>query len=503
MKLTEVLAGIGAEQQSGSRASLDVTGVAHDSRKVKPGDLFVAVPGATSDGANFAAEAKQKGAVAVLVQRPVQVDGPVFQVPNARAALALVAANFYRKPASELMLLGVTGTNGKTTTTWLLEAICAAGGAATGRIGTIDTRFAGRSLEPTHTTPDALALQALFREMVDAGTDTVIMEVSSHALDQDRVHGLIFRAAGFTNLSRDHLDYHPDMEAYFQAKRKLFSENLSPGGVAVVNGDDTYAARLYNEVRSSKRMAWKFSRTGGEISAAGVEYSLAGIKATLKTPAGDIAIQSALVGPHNLENILAAAGMALGAGFSRQDVKEGLAPDEGRARPDGADRVRRPGGPRGLRPHRRRAETCARGGPHPGPGSGGGGVRLRRRPGQGQASDHGSGGGGERRPGGRDQRQPAHRGPGRDHRGRSPRAWRRRASRRIEPGQGQERRARLPGRRRPADGASSSAHRSLKEGDVMLVAGKGHEAYQIVGTEKRPFDDVAEARAALAKAGAA
>ena len=161
--------------------------------------------------------------------------------------------------------------------------------------------------------------------MVDAGTDTVVMEVSSHALDQDRVHGLVFRAAGFTNLSRDHLDYHPDMEAYFQAKRKLFSENLSPGGVAVVNGDDTYAARLYNEVRSSKRMAWKFSRTGGEISAAGVEYSLAGIKATLKTPAGDIAIQSALVGPHNLENILAAAGMALGAGFSRQDVKEGIA----------------------------------------------------------------------------------------------------------------------------------------------------------------------------------
>ncbi|MGZ6164455.1 MAG: Mur ligase family protein, partial [Myxococcaceae bacterium] len=239
MKLTEVLAGIGAEQQSGSRASLEVTGVAHDSRKVKPGDLFVAVPGATSDGANFAAEAKQKGAVAVLVQRPVQVDGPVFQVPNARAALALVAANFYRKPANDLMLLGVTGTNGKTTTTWLLEAICAAGGAATGRIGTIDTRFAGRSLEPTHTTPDALALQGLFREMVDAGTDTVIMEVSSHALDQDRVHGLVFRAAGFTNLSRDHLDYHADMEAYFQAKRKLFSENLSPGGVAVVNGDDT------------------------------------------------------------------------------------------------------------------------------------------------------------------------------------------------------------------------------------------------------------------------
>src|SRR5678816_3661553 len=122
MKLTEVLAGIGAEQQSGSRASLEITGVAHDSRKGKPGDLFVAIPGATSDGATFVAGAKQKGAVAVVAQRPVQAEGPVFQVPNTRQALALIAANFYRKPAGELMLLGVTGTNGKTTTTWLLES---------------------------------------------------------------------------------------------------------------------------------------------------------------------------------------------------------------------------------------------------------------------------------------------------------------------------------------------------------------------------------------------
>src|SRR5215831_15003238 len=138
MKLTEVLAGIGAEQQSGSRASLEVSGVAHDSRKVKPGDLFVAIPGATADGASFVGDAKQKGAVAIVAQRPVQADGPVFQVPNARQALALIAANFYRKPTSELMLLGVTGTNGKTTTTiLLLETIAAAGGAATRRIGTI------------------------------------------------------------------------------------------------------------------------------------------------------------------------------------------------------------------------------------------------------------------------------------------------------------------------------------------------------------------------------
>jgi UDP-N-acetylmuramoyl-L-alanyl-D-glutamate--2,6-diaminopimelate ligase len=169
--------------------------VAHDSRKVKSGDLFVAIPGATSDGASFVAEAKQKGAAAVVAQRPVQADGPVFQVANARQALALIAPNFYRKPASELMLLGVTGTNGKTTPTWLLEAICAAGGDGTGRIGTIDTRFAGRSVEPTHTTPDAAgAARPLPRDGGrrhghggDGGQQP--------RLDQDRVHGLTFRAA--------------------------------------------------------------------------------------------------------------------------------------------------------------------------------------------------------------------------------------------------------------------------------------------------------------------
>ena len=501
MKLTEVLAGIGAEQQSGSRASLEVTGVAHDSRKVKAGDLFVAVPGATTDGANFVADAKQKGAVAVVAQRAVQADGPVFQVPNARQSLALIASNFYRKPASELMLLGVTGTNGKTTTTWLLESICAAGGAATGRIGTIDTRFAGRSLEPTHTTPDALALHALFREMLDAGTDTVVMEVSSHALDQDRVHGLVFRAAGFTNLSRDHLDYHPDMESYFQSKRKLFSENLSQGGVAVVNGDDTYAARLYNEVRSSKRMAWKFSRNGGEISAAGVEYSIAGINATLKTPAGDIAIQSALVGPHNLENILAAAGMALGAGFSRQDVKEGIARMKGV--PGRMERIESEGrvalvdyahSDDALKRSLEAARTLARGRVVVVFGCGGDRDKGKR-PLMGQVAAENA-----------DlvvitSDNPRTEDPdeiiSQITAGVEKAGLRRMSAGKAKSG---ERGYLVDADRRAAIELGASL---LKEGDVMLVAGKGHEGYQIIGTEKRPFDDVAEARAALAKARAA
>jgi UDP-N-acetylmuramoyl-L-alanyl-D-glutamate--2,6-diaminopimelate ligase len=325
MKLTDILSGCGAEAVSAANKPVDVSRICIDSQKVQKGDLFVALPGSKVDGAQFVGDAQKKGAVAIVSERKVALDVPVYVVPNARKALALMAANFYGQPAKELAMLAVTGTNGKTTTAWLLESICAAGGGATGLIGTIRYKFAGRVLDAPHTTPDALELQKLLRDMVDAGQDTIIMEVSSHAMVQERVYGLTFRAAAFTNLSRDHLDYHKDIEEYFQAKRKLFSENLSPGGVAVVNGEDTYAARIYNELRGQKRMAWKFSRLGnGELSAVDVQYTADGIKATLKTPAGDIPVKSSLIGPHNLENILAAAGTALGAGFSRRDVQEGI-----------------------------------------------------------------------------------------------------------------------------------------------------------------------------------
>ncbi|MFN0063204.1 MAG: UDP-N-acetylmuramoyl-L-alanyl-D-glutamate--2,6-diaminopimelate ligase [Myxococcaceae bacterium] len=325
MKVVELLAGCGAEQISGGRAAIDVLGVSSDSRKVERGHLFVALPGTKVDGLQFVDEAKAKGAVAVLTEQREATSLPTFVVSNARQALATLASNFYKRPSDVLVLLGVTGTNGKTTTACLLESICAASGANTGLIGTVQVKFDGKSREPTHTTPDAIELHRTMREMVDSGVDTVVMEVSSHALAQERVHGLVFKAAAFTNLSRDHLDYHADMEAYFQAKRTLFTGLLSPGGMAVVSGEDTYGARIYSELRQGRRMAWKFSREGnGELSATHVEFSMQGIRATLKTPAGDIPIRSSLIGPHNLDNILAAAGMALGAGFARRDVQEGV-----------------------------------------------------------------------------------------------------------------------------------------------------------------------------------
>ena len=324
MKLAELLSGLRIELPAAAKAT-EITGLTHDSRRASKGDLFVAVPGEKVDGAQFAEEAVARGASAVIAEQPLTLACPSIRVESARKALALIAANFYKRPVEALNLLAVTGTNGKTTTAYLLESICAAGGASCGLIGTIQYKFAGRALSSTHTTPDPIELHRLLREMVEAGVDTAVMEVSSHALAQDRVYGLTFRAAAFTNLSRDHLDYHKDVEDYFQAKRKLFLENLSAGGVAVVNGDDTYCNRIYTELRGMKRMAWKFSRqANAEISAVNAEFTLAGIRATLKTPAGDIPVKSQLVGTHNLENILAAAGVGLSAGFSRRDVQDGI-----------------------------------------------------------------------------------------------------------------------------------------------------------------------------------
>ncbi len=326
MKLNELLAGIGTEPVASTRVKADITGLATDSRLVKPGDCFFALPGTKLDATQFAAEAASRGAVVIISEKEVNGSAvPLFKVTSARKALALAAANYYGNPAKELSLIGLTGTNGKTTTAWLVESMLTAGGSATGLFGTIEVRYAGQRHVPTHTTPDAIELHRTLRAMVDAGCDTVVMEVSSHALAQDRVHGLTFKSAGFTNLSRDHLDYHKDLESYFQAKRKLFTECLSPGGVAVVNGDDTSTNRIYNEMRQLKRMAWKFSRFGnGEISAANLECSTQGIKATLKTPAGDIAVKSELLGMHNVDNILCAAGIALAAGASRRDVQDGV-----------------------------------------------------------------------------------------------------------------------------------------------------------------------------------
>jgi len=503
MKLTDVLAGCGAEQTSGGRTSVDVTGVSQDSRKVKPGDLFVAVPGAKEDGAQFVGEAVSRGAVAVVSEKTVASQVPFFKVSNARKALALIAANFYGRPAEKLTVLAVTGTNGKTTTTYLLEAMATAAYSSTGVIGTLGYKVGGQFHSTAHTTPDALELHRILREMVDAGVETVVMEVSSHALLQERVHGITFKAAAFTNLTRDHLDYHKDMEEYFQAKRKLFVENLAQSGVAVVNGDDTFATRIYNELRGQKRMAWKFSRQGtGEISSsADVSFSLQGIKGVLKTPAGDIPVKSRLLGPHNLENILAAAGLALGAGFARRkDVQLGIERMAGV--PGRMERVENhgpPGAPAVLVDYAhtddalKRALEAARG---MAKGRvivvfGCGGERdAGKRPLMGTAAAEGA-----------DlavltSDNPRNENP-EDIISQVTPGLEKGGVRRISAGKAKSgEKGYLVEADRKA--AIETAISLAKEDDVVLIAGKGHETYQIVGTEKRPFDDREVAARALA-----
>ena len=230
MKLTELLKGIEGCEWVGDPGR-EIEAIAYDSRKVRPGTLFVAFKGHTEDGHNYIQDAVRRGAAAVLGERlPAGLGVPGIRVADPKRVLSLIALRFYREPFRGLSLIGITGTNGKTTTTFLLESILRKAGANPGVIGTINYRFCGKSTPASVTTPESLDLIALGREMADASVTHLIMEVSSHALDQRRVCDCPFRTAVFTNLSRDHLDYHKDMEDYFQAKSVLFKDLLPPTG---------------------------------------------------------------------------------------------------------------------------------------------------------------------------------------------------------------------------------------------------------------------------------
>jgi UDP-N-acetylmuramoyl-L-alanyl-D-glutamate--2,6-diaminopimelate ligase len=328
MRLSAVIEGTGASL--GQAPDVEVSLVTADSRRVKPGALFVAVPGARSDGHDFAAAAARDGAVAVLAERPVAcAPATLLLVPSARRALALAAAAIHGHPAARLSLCGVTGTKGKTTVTYLVEACAEAAGISCGVIGTVSWRVPGRTHPASHTTPDATEVQALLAEMVGAGAGLAILEVSSHALEQDRVAGLSFRAAGFTNLGRDHLDFHPDLESYFEAKRRLFVERLAPDGVAVVNAADAHGARLAAELVAAGRTTWRLGVPGAEIALRDVQGDMHGTRAVLLTPRGEIAVRSPLVGAHNLENLQVAAGLALALGIPPAAVSAGLSASRG------------------------------------------------------------------------------------------------------------------------------------------------------------------------------
>ena len=300
-----------------------VTAVTYDSRQAGPGAVFVALRGVNADGASFAREALNRGAVAIVSEAvaPRDVIRPWIQVPDARLSLAALAATLYDNPSEELTLVGITGTNGKTTTSYVLASIFEAAGIRCGRIGTVGYRIGEREFEASRTTPEAPDLQRMLREMVDDGCGACVMEVSSHALTLRRADRLHFAAAVFTNLTRDHLDFHRDMEAYFVAKRRL-AELLPQTGIAVTNLDDPrgrdFAAAAHRPV------TYAIDRPA-DVRPGPLSFSLDGLRFDVRTPRGTLRLVSRLVGRPNAYNILAAAATAMALDVPFSAIEEGIA----------------------------------------------------------------------------------------------------------------------------------------------------------------------------------
>jgi UDP-N-acetylmuramoyl-L-alanyl-D-glutamate--2,6-diaminopimelate ligase len=326
--LRELLTGLEGCQVSGDE-NLAVPGLAYHSREVIPGGVFVALKGARPDGPRFLDAALSQGAKVIVTEQDLAPPPgvTVVKVPDARLALAHLSAAYYRHPSRELALVGITGTNGKTTTTYLLEAILDAAGHRTGVVGTVNYRSGSRTWPAPVTTPESLDLQRLLRDMRDHGVSHVFLEVSSHALDLRRVDCAAFTAGVFTNLSQDHLDYHREMDTYFAAKSRLFLEILENGssayGTAVLNLDDPRGEELHRRV--SVRSLTYGHHPRSQVRPLTICFRPHGLEARLASPAGEIGINSRLVGPFNLANILAAAATALVLGLSPEEVARGIA----------------------------------------------------------------------------------------------------------------------------------------------------------------------------------
>jgi UDP-N-acetylmuramoyl-L-alanyl-D-glutamate--2,6-diaminopimelate ligase len=306
--------------------STEVTGVAHDSRAVSPGSVFVAIRGARADGASFAPDAIARGAVAVVAETepPTPSAVPWLRTADARLALAELSAVYFGRPSESLTVVGVTGTNGKTTTTYLLAAVFDAAGLPCGRLGTVTFRVGptvSSEQDAARTTPEASEIQRLLREMVDRGCKACAMEVSSHALVLQRVSNMRFRAAVFTNLTRDHLDFHGDMPQYFAAKRRLF-DTLQAGALAVVNVDDARGEDLARDL--PRVMTFGIDRPA-DVRATSIQSSLDGLAFDVETPRGPLSIRSPLVGRPNVSNILGAIAVGVGLDLPAAAIEQGIA----------------------------------------------------------------------------------------------------------------------------------------------------------------------------------
>jgi UDP-N-acetylmuramoyl-L-alanyl-D-glutamate--2,6-diaminopimelate ligase len=326
MELKKLLEGVEIRKLTGETVK-EVPGIAYHSKKVEKGFLFAAIRGLEFDGHQFIEEAIQRGAAAVLLEEEREIPGrTVILVPNSRQALAKISSNFYGNPSSRVRLIGITGTNGKTTTTYLLESILKKAGCVPGVIGTINYRFGQKTISAPNTTPESSDLQRILWEMVNEKISHVIMEVSSHGLDLDRVFGCQFDGVVFTNFASDHLDYHKTLQHYFESKKKLFSESLTRSEkakrFAVTNDDDPRGEEM---VRGIDLPVIRYGLNSScDVSADKILSSFEELACRIKTPRGEFSVRSKLVGQFNLYNILAAVATCVAMDVPTQAIQEGV-----------------------------------------------------------------------------------------------------------------------------------------------------------------------------------
>jgi len=326
MNFEQLLDGAEVLSHSGNPA---VSGVDYDSRRIRHGYVFVAMKGETSDGNRFIDQAIAGGAVAVVTDSATEKPRPAVawaQVPHGRRALARLSANFYKRPAERLANTGITGTNGKSTTAFILESILQAAGRKTALVGTIEYHVAGKVLPAPHTTPEALELNQLLAAGLANGVTESVMEVSSHALEQQRVFGIPFDVAVFTNLTRDHLDYHHTMDEYFRAKQVLFAGcGTEPPRAAVLNFDDECGRELVKLANKRSSVVLSYGLASGDYHAESLDITPRGSRFQMATPAGALAIWTPLIGKVNVYNVLAAAAAAYARGCSAEAITKGIA----------------------------------------------------------------------------------------------------------------------------------------------------------------------------------
>lgn len=325
MKIKELLDGLEILSISGD-ALIDISGISYDSRKVEKGHVFVAIQGDHSDGHNFINEAISRGAKAVVFENAAVECMPsartFIHVKDSRKALAVASGNFFARPSKKLNVIGVTGTNGKTTTTYIIKSILEAWGKKVGLIGTIQHMIQDEVFEALHTTPQALEFQGLLHRMRESGCTYVVSEVSSHALAQKRVDGSVFKSGVFTNLTRDHLDFHKTMDQYFTAKKRLFTELLDKNAVSVINYDDIWGRKLISILLGSVYTCGL--EKGCDIMASEIDNSFGGLRFKIVMRGRKYSVVSGLTGLPNVYNIMSAAGAAVSLGVPWDVILEGI-----------------------------------------------------------------------------------------------------------------------------------------------------------------------------------